>query len=159
MATWPKDSKGKYLSKEAAKTFIGVNGSQGKPGQPRSLQAQSGSRKVLVTWDLPADKTDIQGWKIYNGTDRALLDTVNDASVRQYAVPASSGATPTTANIWVSSFNAAGIESNPVQVQGTATAEAGAPSDPAPPAGSPASGNTGVTGDINTGFTDAGFTR
>lgn len=159
MATWPKNPDGTYLTRDAAKTFISVNGTQDIPPAPRTLQAQSGSRKVLVTWDLPAKKDDISGWKIYTGTENGLLDTVRDGSVRQYAVPASSGATPSTQNIFISSFNIAGIQSKKVQVQGTASVEASAPPDPTPPAGSPASGDTGVKGDADTGFSDAGFTR
>lgn len=160
MATWPKNPDGTYLDKDAAKTFFRVNGSQRMPGLVRSVQAQSGSRKLVVTWDLPDDRADIKGYKVYTGTERSLLDTIKDGNVRQYQIPASSGSTPTTTNVFISAFNLAGIESKKVQVQGTATAEAGAPSDPPPPAGSPASGDTGKPGDANPGFIDdSGFTR
>lgn len=46
-----------------------------------------------------------------------------------------SGAVPPVNNFFVSALNSAGVESVKVQVQGSATAEAGAPSDPSVPSG------------------------
>lgn len=150
---------GKYLNPAEAETWAKTNGTTGRPQPPRNLLAQSGSRKVLVTWDMPTVFADIIGWKIYTGNENAQLDSIYDPNVRQYSVPASSGSSPPVINIFVSSFSKTS-ESTRVQVQGSATAEAGAPSDPAPPAGSSASGDTGVTAGIDGGIvTDAGFTR
>lgn len=135
---------GRPLDQAAATQWFRVNGDNTKPQPPRNLQAQSGSRKVLVTWDAPADPSGIAGYKVYTANEDQLLDTINDPNVRQYNVPASSGATPSVMNVFISSFSAQ-RESALVQIQGSATAESGAPSDPAPPTNSGASGTTGKT--------------
>lgn len=154
MAAWPKGDDGQYLDQLAAKTHVATYGVQDTPKPPQSLIAQSGSRKVLATWEMPEDASGIVAWKVYKGNENQLLATIGDPNVRQYEINATSGATPPTQNIFVSSVNAAGIESQKVQVQGAATAESGAPSDPSAPAGSPSSGDTGTTGDGSTGFKD-----
>lgn len=148
---------GKYLDPRAAADFIRVNGAIRRPQPPRNLQAQSGSRKVLVTWDAPLVTDGILGYKIYTANENQLLDTVTDPNVRQYSVPASAGSSPPTINIFVSSFTKRD-ESQKVQVQGAATAESGAPSDPPPPTDSGATGNTGKTIDFD-GGSDSGITR
>jgi hypothetical protein len=121
-------------------------GTNKRPSPPRGLIAQSGSRKCLVTWEFPPIYKDIVGWNIYKGTESQKLDTIKDPNTRQYAVDCSAGAAPPTVNIYISSVNALGIESQKVQVQGKATAEAGAPMDPSPLPGTAASGDAGATG-------------
>lgn len=148
-----------YLDPAAAQSFIRQNGITGRPQPPRNLQAQSGSRKVLVTWDAPVVADGIVGYKIYTDNEGSLLDTLNDPNVRQYSVPASAGAVPPTKNIFISSFSKKN-ESVKVQIQGKATAEAGAPIDPAVPPSSAASGTTGKALPIDGGDTSgAGFKR
>lgn len=160
MATWPKNPDGTYMDRASATTFSSVYGSQDRPGAPRSILTQSGSRKVVLTWDLPNLRTNVKGYKIYTGTEKSLAAIIRDGNVRQYSLDASSGTTPPTQNIFISSFTSAGIESYKAQVQGAAIAETSAPPDPPPPAGSPASGDTGVKGDASSGFIDdSGFTR
>lgn len=150
---------GEYLTQDQAASWARTNGTIGRPNPPRNLLAQSGSRKVLVTWDTPIQSDDIVGWKIYTNNENALLDSIYDPNVRQYSIPASSGTTPPVINIFVSSISKRS-ESTKVQVQGSATAETGAPSDPAPPAGSAASGDTGKKASFD-GFdsSDQGPTR
>ena len=153
MASWPKDGNGNYLDATAATQFVRQNGSSAVPPQPRSLVAQSGSRKMLVTWEFPeAGFEQIAGWKVYVDNENSLFSTINDPNVRQIEIPSSAGSSPPTRNVFVAAINKSGIESNPVQVQGNATTEAGAPTDPTPPAGSAASGDTGATGDDSSGF-------
>lgn len=148
---------GEYLDQAGAASWVKANGPSSRPNPPRNLQAQSGSRKVLVTWDTPIVSDGIVGYKIYKDNEGSLLDSVYDPNVRQYPVPASSGSTPPSVNIFVSSFTKRD-ESIKVQVQGAATAEAGAPADPKPPADSAASGTTGPRLGID-GSSDGGFTR
>ena len=156
-SAWPKNQDGQYLDQLAAKTHVAAYGTPGTPQPPLSLQGQSGSRKVLATWEAPENPQGIVGWKVYRDSEGSLLATINDPNVRQYEVPASSGSTPPTTNIFVSSFTQAGVESQAVQVQGTALAESGAPPDPSPPAGSPSSGDTGTSSDSGgTGFRTIG---
>lgn len=156
---FPSDADtGEYLNQADAATWAKTNGIIGRPSPPRNLLAQSGSRKVLVTWDAPESMNEIIGYRIYTVNENALLDSIYDPNVRQYSVPTSSGATPPVINIFISSFSKRD-ESAKVQVQGSATAEAGAPSDPPPPAGSAASGDTGKSVGVDGGESDAGFTR
>jgi hypothetical protein len=140
---FPSNTKtGEYLDQAAAATWAKTNGGIARPQPPRNIQAQSGSRKILVTWDAPLVAGGIIGYRIYTENELSLLATINDSSVRQYGVPASAGSSPPTKNIFVSSFSQRG-ESVQVQIQGKASVEAGAPSDPSVPAGSAASGTTG----------------
>jgi hypothetical protein len=148
---------GEYLDPRAAADFTRVNGANRRPQAPRNPQAQSGSRKVLVTWDAPLVTDGILGYKIYKDTESQLLDTLNDPNVRQYSVPSSAGSSPPTINIFISSFTKRD-ESQKVQVQGAATAESGAPTDPSVPTDSGASGKTGASIDLD-GGSDAGITR
>ncbi len=151
---------GEQLDQGAASEWFRVNGDNRKPDPPRNAQAQSGARKVLVTWDAPVVSDGIIGYKVYTNNENQLFDTIYDPNVRQYSVPASSGATPPVINVFISSFSKKG-ESETIQVQGSATAEAGAPADPSPPTDSAASGNTGKSFGIDGSDAagDAGFTR
>lgn len=114
---------------------------------------------MLVTWDAPIVADGIVGYKIYTENEGSLLATMYDPNVRQYSVAASAGSSPPTKNIFVSSFSK-NNESVKVQIQGKATAEAGAPADPAVPPSSAASGTTGGKLGIDAGDSGgAGFTR
>lgn len=155
---WPTDAQGQYLSPQGAAEYVRINGTPKRPSPPRNLQQQPGSRKALVTWDAPLVAEGIIGYKIYKDTEISLLDTLRDPNVRQYNVALTAGATPPTANVFVSSFSQ-NSESVKVLIQCKATAEAGAPADPKPPAGSSASGDTGKTfGFDGSDSGDAGFT-
>ena len=150
---------GQYLDPAAASAWARSNGTSGRPDAPRNLQAQAGSRKVLVTWDAPVVATGIVGYRIYKDNESSLLDSIYDPNVRQYSVPASAGSSPPTINMFVSSISKRS-ESVKVQIQGKATAESGAPADPSPPSGSAASGATGKISGVDGGDAgDAGFTR
>lgn len=140
---WPINTQtSEYLDKAAAQSFIRQNGITARPQPPRNLQAQSGSRKILVTWDAPLVIDGLTGYAIYTENEGSLLATINDVSVRQYSVPASAGSSPPTKNVFVSCLSKNG-ESVKVQIQGKASVEAGAPADPTVPPGSAASGTTG----------------
>lgn len=150
---------GEPLDLSAARQFVKQNGNGLRPNPPRNLQAQSGSRKILVTWDAPLVADGVVGYKVYTENESSLLDTLYDANVRQYSVAATAGSSPPIKNIFISSFSK-NSESVKVQIQGRALTETGAPADPKPPAGSAASGDTGQTfgfdGSING---DAELTR
>lgn len=140
---WPRNpDTAEPLDQQAARAFIRQNGTTSRPNPPRNLRAQSGSRKVLATWDAPLVADGIVGYRIYTENENSALDTLYDPNVRQYSVAASAGSTPPTKNIFVSSISK-NSESTKMQIQGTATSEAGAPTDPTPPPGSAASGDTG----------------
>lgn len=157
---FPADSKtGNNLTQAQAASWARTNGGNRRPQPPRNPQAQGGSRKVLVTWDMPFVSDDIIGWRIYKDNENSMLDSIYDPNVRQYTVQATAGATPPTINVFISSLSKRS-ESSKVQVQGAALAESGAPTDPAPPPGSAASGDTGKKVGIDgAGTNDSGFTR
>lgn len=147
------------LDQQSAIAFARQNGVTARPQPPRNLQPQSGSRKVLVTWDAPIVADGIVGYKIYTNNEGSLLDTLYDPNVRQYSAPASAGSSPPTKNIFISSFSK-NSESVKVQIQGKASVEAGAPADPSVPPGSAASGTTGKKIAFDGGdSTDSGITR
>jgi hypothetical protein len=148
---------GELLDPQAATNHIKQNGTNTTAKPPRNLQAKSGSRKISVFWDAPEVTLGIIGYKVYVDNENSLYDTIRDPNVRRYDVPASSGSTPPTKNIFISSYTI-NSESTKMQIQGAAIAEAGAPTDPATPPGSAASGDTGRSFGIDAG-SDAGFTR
>lgn len=156
---WPISAKtSQYLDPAAAQSFVRQNGTTARPQPPRNLQAQSGSRKILVTWDAPIVAGGILGYKIYTDNEGSLLDSIYDPNVRQYSVPASAGSSPPTKNIFISSISK-NSESVKVQIQGKASVEAGAPSDPSVPPASAASGTTGGTLGVDGGEDNGGALR
>jgi hypothetical protein len=158
---WPYDPvTAQPLDQQAGIAFARQNGTTARPQPPRNLQAQSGSRKILVTWDAPIVADGIVGYKIYTDNENSLLDTLYDPNVRQYSVPASAGSSPPTKNVFISAFSK-NSESVKVQIQGKASVEAGAPTDPTVPPASAASGTTGGKLPFDGGDTTggAGFTR
>lgn len=125
----------KAASYDRVVTRLQSAGSGIKPNPPRSLIAQSGSRKVLVTWNSPVQDIDGGGYRVYKDTESNLYSEIRDPENRQIEVSATSGSTPNTINIFVSRVDASGAESRKVWVQGKPVAESGAPSDPTPPTG------------------------
>lgn len=116
------------------------------PSPPRDLILQAAPRGILVSWSLPAGfNTDIAKWRVYKDTESNLYQEMADRGTRQCFVETSAGATPPVTNIFVSSINLLGYESQKVQAQGQAAVEAGAPPMPPspPPTGSPFGGYTG----------------
>lgn len=116
--------------------FVRQRGVSSAPPPPRDIVAQSSARGIYLVWGLPTiNASQIAGWRVYYGDENTLVGTIPDRGTRSFTVPANSGSTPPTTNAFVSSVNALGVESAKVQVQGKATAEAGAPSIATPPAG------------------------
>jgi hypothetical protein len=85
---------------------------------------------------LPAGlNSEIQRWRVYKDDENTLYAEVNDRGTRQHFIESTSGSTPPVTNIFVSSLNSLGIESQKVQAQGQAATEAGAPTMPSVPPG------------------------
>jgi len=133
---WP--SKGQTAldrnkERQVALDFLRNRGTAKLPQAPRDIIVQSGSRGVLLTWNLPQVFFDIIGWRVYKNDENTLFHELRDRGNRQLFVECTSGTTPPTTNFFVSSINALGRESRKVQAQGKATAETGAPSIPSTP--------------------------
>jgi hypothetical protein len=121
-------------------------GSNEIPPAPRDVLSQSGARKVLLTWSLAENDTATAHWRIYRDTESNLVMEIADRGTRQMFLDVTAGASPATYNFFISGVNKLGREGPKVQVQGKATAEAGAPSDPSVPpeftSGGSGGGNT-----------------
>lgn len=129
--------------------FIRQRGTAKVPPPPRDLQAQASSRGILVTWAMPdSDQNLISGWKIYKDDDNTLFASISDRGARQYLIPATAGSSPPTVNIFISSVNPLGLESNRVQIQGSSTAETGAPSVASAPPGFSDGNGSSTSGSI-----------
>ena len=127
-----------------AADMVRTRGTSRPPQPPREIFAQAAPRGVLLSWSLPiGDSSDIRGWRVYKGDENTLYSAINDRGSRQFMVENTAGATPPTANLFISSINALGIESPKVQVQGSAIAESGAPTMPPSPPGYSAGGAGG----------------
>jgi hypothetical protein len=126
----------RQVARAQAADMVRTRGTAQVPLPPKDLVSQPGPRGILVSWNLPSGfSTDIQRWRVYKDDERTLYSEINDRGTRQCFVETSSGATPPTVNVFVSSMNALGVESQKVQAQGRATIESGAPAMPsAPPA-------------------------
>lgn len=134
--TNPQDANEKFRLRMMATDFIRTRGTEQQPNPPRDLIAQAAPRGILVTWGLPpGDASDISGWRIYSPDESTLVGALGNRGTRTYTVPATSGSTPPSTNIFVSSVNSIGAESAKVLVAGKAATEAGAPSQPTVPPG------------------------
>lgn len=121
----------RQVARAQAADMTRTRGTAQKPQPPQNLVTQSGPRGFLVSWGLPSGfNLDIQRWRVYKDNENTLYAEINDRGTRQCFVETTAGATPPTVNIFVSSVNALGVESQQVQAQGKAVAEAGAPSMP-----------------------------
>jgi hypothetical protein len=112
-------------------------GTSKPPRPPRDVTAQAGSRGALLTWKLPEDGgPDVTGYRVYKNNEDTLYEEVQDRGRRQEFVELSAG-TPTSTKypLFVSCLNAAGRESQKVQVIASASPETGAPALPDPPPG------------------------
>lgn len=124
----------KQATKAQMNDMVITRGTSKKPMPPRDLQVQSGPRGILVNWRQPAGQTsDIAGWRVYKDNENSLFAETRDPSTTQHFIDATSGSTPPTTNIFVSSINKLGVESQKVQVQAKATTESGAPTMPSTP--------------------------
>lgn len=144
---WPNDSDSAEIQRSRIQItdFIRQRGTSQRPLAPRDVRAIGSSRSVLVLWALPSPNSDILGWRIYKDTEANLYKEIADRGTRQCSVESSAGA---VTNFFVSSVNALGApggESPKVQVQGTATAEAGAPAVASTPPDTTSTSGTDTT--------------
>lgn len=145
----PQNADETFLRRQVATDFIRQRGTGQPPDPPRDLIAQSAPRGVQVTWGLPASGgADIAGWRVYSPDETTLIAKLPDRGARQYIVPATAGASPSSINVYISAVNQLGVESGKILVSGKATAEAGAPSQPAPPPGYSAGPGSDTSGGI-----------
>jgi len=133
MAQYQPNPQLRQIQRMHDANMIRTLGTQRTPQAPRGLVVQSSSRGFLLSWSLPATFDDIVGWRIYKDTENQLYGELRDRGTRSYPIEATAGASPSYVNVFVSSLNARGMESPKVQIQGKATAEAGAPSVPTIP--------------------------
>jgi hypothetical protein len=140
----------KIVARATARDLTLTRGTAKKPQPPRDIVAQSGPRGMLVTWNLPAGfNTDIQRWRVYKNDENTLYADINDRGTRQCFVESTAGSAPPVTNIFVSSMNSLGVESQKVQIQGQAAVEAGAPVMPSVPPGYNSGGSGGGNRDTN----------
>ena|SRR5579859_8134655 len=156
---WPTKDKPVDMTRERQSTldFLRTRGTAKRPDPPRDLIAQSGPRGVLLTWNNPQVYFDIVGWRVYKSDESTLYTEIRDRGNRQCFVESTAATTSPTANFFVSSLNALGLESQKIQIQKAALNESGAPAMPGAPSGfttySASTSNTSgkVSGGGNTG--------
>lgn len=134
--------------KRKAAEQLKIRGADVKCKPPRSVMCQGGSRKLVTTWELPADTKGITGWNVYSPDENTRYAHVEGLSNRRcdVAVSPNPAATPLAVPVFVSSCGPSGVnESQKTQGSGTPTAEATAPVDPTPPVASSGGGGAGDT--------------
>lgn len=135
----------KQLIRSQAADVTRTRGTARKPSPPRDIQVQSGPRGLFVTWGLPSGfNTDIQRWRVYKDNEAVLYAEINDRGTRQCFIEATAGSAPPVTNVFISSVNSLGVESQKVQAKGSATTEAGAPSMPGVPPGYTSGSGAGI---------------
>lgn len=137
IGTWPGQGQPVNMTTEKQTTsdFLRTRGSTRLPQAPRDLIAQSAPRAVFLTWGLPQVFFDIVGWRVYKSDENTLFTEIRDRGNRQCMVESTAATTSPVSNFFVSSLNAAGKESQKIQVQKAALNEAGAPATPGSPPG------------------------
>lgn len=122
-----------------ATDFVRTRGTAQIPPPPREITVQSAPRGLYLTWNLPDPRDPgtsyIVGWRVYKDDENTLYEEIRDRGNRQKFVESTAGSAPPVTNVFISSINALGQESQKVQVQGSALTEAGAPTFPGAPPG------------------------
>jgi hypothetical protein len=116
--------------------MLRVRGGSRKAKPPRSIIAQPGNGKVLVTWNAdPSNHVNCRS-RIYVGDENTLFQE-NQPGVHQIAIPMTGGASPPKANVFVSFVSPLGAESRKVPVLCSAAVQSGStpPADPIVPVG------------------------
>jgi hypothetical protein len=116
--------------------MLRVRGGSAKPKAPRSIIAQPGNGKIVLTWNAdPANHPNCRS-RIYVGTESSLY-AENPAGVHSVAIPVTGGASPPKTNVFISFVSPLGAESRKVPIQSSAATQSGAtpPPDPSVPAG------------------------
>lgn len=143
---WGATELQKRTLRSQAQDMVRIRGTGKRPDPPRDLQSQSGNGKALLTWKPPFNKVDVAGYRVYRPDENTLVMNIKDAGVTLAEIASSSGATPTVQPFFVSCVNPLGLESVKVQVIGSATANASATPDPAPPSDYSDTSDPGGTG-------------
>lgn len=135
--SYPSTTQQGQEERRKAAEAIRIRGADIQCKPPRSVTCQGGSRKLVTTWEPPADTKGIVGWNVYTPDEGTFYQRMDGISNRRCDVNVSTGTTPSATAVFVSSIGASDKnESTKTQGIGTPTAETGAPSDPTPPAGS-----------------------
>lgn len=137
-----------YLERSVEKYNIAAQirqrGTPSQPSSPRDIQVQKAAGGVYVTWKLPQFHDNIAGWRVYVNTESNLAAQIRDKGTRQLFVPLSSGSSPASVNVMVSSFTNLGRESSKVVQQGKPLAQSSTTTVPTVPPGYDAESAGGV---------------
>lgn len=130
------DYRQRAIEKQRLSDQIRSRGTVSTPEAPRDVQVQPAAGGVLVTWKLSNKSTDSgSGWRVYLNTESNLAVQVRDRGTRQAFIPLSSGVSPTSVNVMVSSVSALGRESAKVVKAATPLAQSGTTTVPTVPPG------------------------
>lgn len=135
----PSGAEERAESRRIAAEQVRLRGADVACKPPRAVLCQSGSRKVVATWTPPVDTKGITGWNVYSPDENTLYAHVEGLGNTRCDIASSPSpaATPLSVPVFVASCGPSGVnESQKTQGTGTPTAEASAPADPTPPAGS-----------------------
>ena len=116
-------------------------GYRSRPNPPRSVVLQGGSLEVRITWNSPVDQRGVDGFRVYQNTEKQMVFETQDRNCRQYV--SSSVQADTNVAFYVSTISDNGRESRKVQaigkpntdklvVTGTAGSTAGTATTPPP---------------------------
>ena len=100
--------------KQRLRDQIRTRGTSVIPDPPRDIQVQAATGGVFVTWKLPVNHQPVNGWRLYVNTESNLAAQIRDKGTRQAFIPLSTGSSPETVNVMVSSMSQLGRESSKV---------------------------------------------
>src|SRR5712664_4744580 len=109
-------SEQRQVARATARDMVLTRGTAQTPQPPRDIIAQAAPRGIFLSWSLPSGfNTDIQRWRIYKDDENTLYAEIFDRGTRQHFIETTAGANPPVTNLFVSSLNSLGIESQKVQ--------------------------------------------
>lgn len=93
-----------------------ARGSGKLPSPPRGVRSEASSHKVSIDWEPASIRTEVKGWRLYQGDESTLIMQIADKETMHAEVYVPSAG---VYNFFVSSINSLGKESPKVQTQVT----------------------------------------
>jgi hypothetical protein len=114
---------------------IVARGTPRPPQSPRDLQIQRANGGAYATWKLPADHSNVAGWRVYVNSESNLAAQIRDKGTRQIFVPLGSDSSPKNVNVMVSAFTTLGRESGKIIKQSAPLSQTASTNVPSAPPG------------------------
>lgn len=110
------DVRAKLIERQQNSDIVKAKGTGKKPSPPRELSCVAINSAVNLTWKPPQSASDIVRWRVYRYDENTMVQDISDVGTLKATVDLSD-APSASALLFVSSVNAAGVESVKVPVR------------------------------------------